>query len=77
MNFHIEHHSYAAVPFFNLRKLHRAVLPDLPVSVKGYWRGIGRILAIQRQQKKDPSFRFMPEFPPSAAPPRLPAEAAS
>jgi fatty acid desaturase len=77
MNYHIEHHSYAAVPFFNLRRLHRAVRSDLPVSVKGYWRGIGRILAIQRMQNKDPSYRYMPEFPPSAAPPRLRAQAAS
>lgn len=71
MNYHIEHHMYAAVPFCNLRKLHRAIVHDTPVPFKGYWRGILRILRFQRAQKKDPSYRYMPEFPESASPPRM------
>ena len=73
MNFHIEHHTYAAVPFFNLSKLHRAMAFDLPRPLRGYWRGVGRILAIQRRQRQDPGYCFMPEFPAGAAPPRLAA----
>ena len=30
MNYHIEHHMYAAVPFHNLRKLHGAIVYDTP-----------------------------------------------
>ena len=71
MNYHIEHHTYAAVPFFNLRKLHQAMAFDTPVPQKGYWRGVARILSIQRRQRQDPGYTHMPEFPATAAPPRL------
>lgn len=35
MNYHIEHHMYAAVPFYNLGKLHKLIEYDLPDSPKG------------------------------------------
>ncbi|QEN08360.1 hypothetical protein EXM22_10305 [Oceanispirochaeta crateris] len=38
MNYHIEHHMYAAVPFYNLGKLHRLIEHDLPESPKGLIR---------------------------------------
>jgi len=30
MNYHIEHHMYAGVPCYNLRKMHRAIAHELP-----------------------------------------------
>ena len=30
MNYHVEHHMYAAVPFFNLPRLHEAIAADTP-----------------------------------------------
>jgi len=71
MNNHIEHHMYAAVPFWNLPKLHAAMAHDTPKPPGSYLAGIRRILWIQKQQKKDPSFCFLPEFPPTAHPPKL------
>ncbi|TVR66421.1 MAG: hypothetical protein EA427_16130 [Spirochaetaceae bacterium] len=71
MNYHIEHHMYAAVPFYNLPKLHKALEPDLPLPIKGYWRGLVHILKMKLRQRKDPSYRYMPEFPPTANPPLL------
>jgi fatty acid desaturase len=71
MNYHIEHHMYAAVPFFNLPRLHDAISFDTPKSVGGFLRGIGRILQIQKRQRKDPGYTYTPEFPPTAASPRL------
>lgn len=35
MNFHIEHHMYAAIPCYNLPKLHRAIKDDLPETPRG------------------------------------------
>jgi fatty acid desaturase len=71
MNYHIEHHMYAAVPFFNLPRLHEAISFDTPTPLSGFLRGVKRILQIQRRQRKDPAYTYKPEFPQTAAPPRL------
>jgi fatty acid desaturase len=66
MNFHIEHHMYAAVPCYNLGKLHAAIAYDLPKSPVGLWATWKEIIAILRKQKVDPSFEFVPELPARA-----------
>jgi fatty acid desaturase len=71
MNYHREHHMFAAVPFFSLRKLHEAVAFDFPAPVKGYLAGVGKILSLRRRQRDEPGFCFVPEFPPAASPPRM------
>ncbi|MDC7232548.1 MAG: fatty acid desaturase [Spirochaetales bacterium] len=46
MNYHIEHHMYAAVPCYNLKKLHKLIEDDLPPSSKGFirtWRDIRQL----------------------------------
>lgn len=56
MNYHTEHHMYAAVPCYNLPRLHRAIKHDLPEcpGLIGAWR---EIADIQRKQAQDPAFR--------------------
>ena len=71
MNYHVDHHMYAAVPFYNLPKLHKVLEPDLPRPIKGYLRGLIHVYKLKRRQKKDPDYRYMPEFPPTAAPPKM------
>jgi fatty acid desaturase len=71
MNFHCEHHMYAAVPFYNLPGLHEELKPDLPEQIPGYWRGLLRVLRIKKRQKTDPGYRYVPEFPETAAAPRM------
>ena len=69
MNFHIEHHMYAAVPCYRLGRLHRLIRRDLPPSPRGLlatWRGIGEIL---RRQQADPGYQFRARLPVSAARP--------
>jgi hypothetical protein len=61
---------YAAVPFLYLPRLHSALSHDPPFSLRGYLRGVGRILQIQKRQRRDPTYTFVPAFPPSAAAPR-------
>ena len=63
MNFHIEHHMYAAVPCYNLGRLHRAIQADLPSCPHGLlatWREIGGILKIQ---EADPAYQHVVPLP--------------
>ncbi|MEZ4707851.1 MAG: fatty acid desaturase [Caldilineaceae bacterium] len=66
MNFHIEHHMYAAVPCYRLAALHRAIEHDLPHSPNGLYETWTEILAILRKQKVDPTYEFVPELPARA-----------
>lgn len=50
MNYHIEHHMYAAVPCYNLGRLHELIRYDLPPTPKGLigvWKEISAALAAQ------------------------------
>jgi fatty acid desaturase len=68
MNYHVEHHTYAAVPFYNLRKLHQAMAHNTAEPPKGWIGGWKRILSIQREQGKNPEFCFVATLPPTAEP---------
>jgi fatty acid desaturase len=63
MNFHIEHHMYAAVPCYNLGKLHRAILHDLPPCPAGIIATWKEIAAIQKQQDEDPEYQHVAPLP--------------
>jgi fatty acid desaturase len=71
MNYHIEHHMYAAVPCFNLPKFHDALVKDLPEGPKSFVGGLRLVHQIKRRQKKEPGYIYSPPFPETAAPPRL------
>ena len=71
MNYHIEHHMFAAVPFYNLHKLHKAIAHDIPEPVRGYFKGVGKMLSLARKQRKDPSWCYIPEFPKTAVEARM------
>jgi fatty acid desaturase len=63
MSWHLEHHMFAGVPCYNLKKLHQLVAYDMPKTrtLLGAWR---EMLEIKRQQDIDPSYEFdtpMPE----------------
>ena len=68
MNYHIEHHMYAAVPCYRLKSLHRAIgfdLPPTPHGVRATWKDINRI---QELQKADPTYEERPALPNGNAP---------
>ncbi len=53
MNYHIEHHTYAAVPCYNLKRLHRKIEADLPPCPQGLaaaWKKITPIVKEQRMK---------------------------
>jgi fatty acid desaturase len=64
MNYHIEHHMYAAVPCYHLKKLHAIIEPDLPPTPNGLIAVWKEILAILRRQEKDPKYQHVVHLPP-------------
>ena len=63
MNYHTEHHMYAAVPCYKLGKLHRTIehdLPPCPVGIIATWKVIA---AIQAKQKEDPKYQYVAPLP--------------
>lgn len=63
MQYHLEHHMYPAVPFYNLPKLRRAIAHDLPPAPHGLRATWREMLAIRRRMLDDPDYRFVPEVP--------------
>jgi fatty acid desaturase len=68
MNYHVEHHMYAAVPFYNLGKLRAAIAHDLPPAYPGLIAAWRAMLPVLRRQREDPEYAFMPPLPSNAAP---------
>jgi fatty acid desaturase len=66
MQYHIEHHMFPAVPFYNLPRLHEAIKHDLPPTTHGLWNTWKAILPILKKQREDPSYVFIPELPGNA-----------
>ncbi len=63
MNYHIEHHMYAAVPCYNLAKLHKLIEHDLPPSPNGLWETWKVIVPIVRKQHADQTYKYVPDVP--------------
>ena len=62
MQYHIEHHMFAAVPCYNLGKLYRALAADMPErrTLVGAWK---EMLAVQRRQRTEPKYQFNTPLP--------------
>ena len=66
MQYHVEHHMYPGVPFFNLPKLRSMIehdLPSAPVGLRATWR---ELLEIHRRTRDAPDYFFVPELPANA-----------
>ncbi len=65
MNWHIEHHMYAGVPCYNLKKLHNAVAHDMPSprTLISSWR---EMLSVWRRQQVEPDYQFDTPLPATA-----------
>lgn len=64
MQYHIEHHMYAAVPFYNLPKLNRLIRNQLPEPPRGVWAAWRQIADILKKQKSDPDYCYLAPLPP-------------
>jgi fatty acid desaturase len=63
MNYHTEHHMYAAVPCYNLAKLHAQIETDLQPCPRGLLAVWQQIVAILRQQQTDSGYQYVPSLP--------------
>jgi fatty acid desaturase len=67
MNYHIEHHMFAAVPCYHLGKLHAAIKADLPPTSVGLWQTWKEILVILKKQHVDPTYEYVVPLPAKRA----------
>lgn len=68
MNYHTEHHMYAAVPCYRLPRLHRLIKDDLPHCPNGLYETWTQIDEVLRKQKENSSYQFIADVPtPSPA----------
>ena len=65
MNWHTEHHMYAGVPCYNLKKLYDEIADDMPMprSLISAWREKRQTW---KQQKIDPDYKYDTPIPVSA-----------
>jgi fatty acid desaturase len=71
MNYHTEHHMYAAVPCYRLADLHKAIRHELPPTPRGIiatWKEIADIL---RKQSIDPGYQHVGLIPKPVTSTRL------
>lgn len=66
MQYHLEHHMYPAVPFYNLGKLRKAIEHDLPPATHGLRATWEEMFELKRKFLADPSFKYIPTIPSSA-----------
>ena len=67
MQYHVEHHMFPAVPFYNLPALRKTIEHDLPPAPHGLiatWREIIRVL---QRQRAEPGYYHLPEIPGAGA----------
>ena len=67
MNWHIEHHMYAGVPCYNLKRLSQVIANDMPEkkSLIGCWR---EMRTTMKQQQTEPEYQFSMPLPSTAHP---------
>ena len=63
MNYHTEHHMYAAVPCYNLGKLHRLIKDDLPYCPRGLFETWYQVIGILWRQSQEPNYQYAPALP--------------
>jgi len=67
MNYHTEHHMFAAVPCYRLGRLHRMIkseMPHCPNGLRETWKHIREVL---QKQQDDPDYQYVAELPSQPA----------
>jgi len=71
MNYHTEHHMFAAVPCYNLGRLHEAIKDDLPYCPDGLVAAWKQIIPIMERQRDDPTYEYVARLPARAGETRV------
>ena len=66
MNYHLEHHMYPAVPYYNLPKLHALLKHDLPEPTSSIWAGYAEMMPILMQQLRGRDVHLERSLPTSS-----------
>jgi fatty acid desaturase len=68
MNYHVEHHMFPMVPYYNLPKLHEAIKHDLPAPTPSIIAGFREMIPAWKRQLKYEDYFIKRELPPTAKP---------
>ena len=66
MNYHVEHHMFPLVPYFNLPRLHELVKDDMPPVYHGLKEAWDEIIPALKRQAEDPTYFVERELPKRA-----------
>ena len=68
MNYHVEHHMFPMIPYYNLPALHEEMKDDTPKPYTGFWDAYSEIVPTVLRQVKEPGYYAKRELPPTARP---------
>lgn len=68
MNYHLEHHMFTMVPYYNLPKLHALIKHDLPPPEPSILAAFKRLLPVLRRQLRYEDAVIVPTLPEGATP---------
>ena len=65
MNYHLEHHMYPLVPYYELPKLHEELKADCPPPCPSVRAAYREIIPVLFKQRRDPETWIEQELPPA------------
>ena len=65
MQYHLEHHLYPNVPYYNLPRLHELIKDRCPPAYHGLWAVYRELVPVLWRQRRDPSVFIRREIPAS------------
>jgi len=68
MNYHLEHHMFTMVPYYNLPRLHELVRHDHPTPAPSVIAAFKRLLPVLRRQLSYEDAVIVPDLPGTAQP---------
>ncbi len=68
MNYHVEHHMFPLVPYYNLPRLYEIVKSDMPEPYHGLVEAWREIIATMRRQLSDPAYFVKRKIPTPTVP---------
>lgn len=68
MNYHIEHHMFTMIPYYNLPKLHALIAKDCPDPEPSIWTAYKRLMPVLVRQLRHQDAVIVPALPSGATP---------
>jgi len=66
MNYHVEHHMFPMVPYYNLPALHDLIKYDCPPAYPSLWATYREIIPTIYRQQREPDYRVIRPLPQGA-----------